>query len=94
MATFMMFGRYSVDALHKISAQRTEAAKDTLTKYGGKVEAIYALLGSTDLVIIADFPAIEQAMQGSVALSKATGIAFSTSPAVKVDEFDNLMTGT
>lgn len=91
MATFLMFGRYSAEAVKGISAERTDKAVKRIKKLGGEVNAAYALLGEKDLVIIADFPGTEQAMQASVALSKLTGIAFTTSPAVTVEAFDKLM---
>jgi hypothetical protein len=37
-----------------------------------------------------DLPDNRQAMTVSMALAKATGIAFTTSPAVSIDEFDKL----
>jgi uncharacterized protein with GYD domain len=91
MATFFMFGKYSSDAVKEISAERTDKVVGRIKKLGGKVNAAYALLGETDLVIIADFPGTEQAMQASAALNKLTGISFTTSPAVTVEEFDKLM---
>jgi uncharacterized protein with GYD domain len=51
---------------------------------------MHALLGQNDLVFIADLPGNDTAMKASVALAKTTGIAFSTSPAVTVEEFDKL----
>ena len=93
MATFMMFGKYSSDALKGISAERTSKAADLLKRHGGEITAMYALLGTNDLLLIVDLPGVEQAMQASVALNKTTGIAFTTSPAMKVEEFDKLMGG-
>jgi uncharacterized protein with GYD domain len=92
MATFLMFGRYSSEALKGMSSKRTEEARSLIKKYGGEVKAMYSLLGEKDLVIILTFPGIEEAMKASVALSKLTGISFTTSPAVTVEEFDKLMT--
>lgn len=91
MATYFLFGQYSRKAMQEISAERTEKAEALIQELGGKVNAVYALLGEKDLVIIADFPGTEQAMQGSAALGKLTGISFTTSPAVTVKEFDKLM---
>ena len=91
MATFLMIGKYSPDALGKMSPQRTQQAAELIAKHGGKVEAMYATLGDNDLVFVLDFPGTAEAMQASVGLSKLTGIGFSTSPAVTVDEFDKLM---
>jgi uncharacterized protein with GYD domain len=91
MATFILFGKYSRKAMQEISAERTEKAEALVEKLGGKVTAAYALLGEKDLIIIADFPGTEQAMQGSAALGKLTGISFTTSPAVTIEVFDKLM---
>jgi len=91
MDTFFLFGKYSADALKDISAKRTGKAQALIGKYEGKVHSMYALFGDKDLVFIVDFPTHQDAMKASVALAKLTGIAFSTSPAVPVEEFDKMM---
>jgi uncharacterized protein with GYD domain len=91
MATFLMFGKYSPEALKQISSKRTESAASLIKKFGGEVKAMYALLGEKDLIFILTFPGMEQAMKASVALSKLTGISFATYPAVTVEDFDKLM---
>jgi uncharacterized protein with GYD domain len=91
MGTYFLFGKYTLEGMKGISAERTQEASALVEKFEGEVTAAYALLGEKDLVIIAEFPGIEQAMQGSAALSKLTGIAFSTAPAVAVEDFDKLM---
>lgn len=91
MAIYFMFGKYSSEAIKEISAQRTKEATDLIKRVGGKVTSIYALLGKHDLVIICDFPKLKDAMKASLALTRATGIAFSTSPAITVDEFDEMV---
>ena len=91
MATYLMFGKYSVDAVKQISAERTEKTMQLATSFKGTVTAMYAMLGEYDLLFIVEMPGNEQALQFSVALSKLTGIAFATSPAVTVAEFDKQM---
>jgi uncharacterized protein with GYD domain len=91
MATFLMFGKYSSDAVKQISADRTEKTMKLVKQFKGDIKGMYALLGEYDLLFIAEFPGVEQAMKFSVALAKLTGIAFTTSPAVTVAEFDKLM---
>jgi uncharacterized protein with GYD domain len=91
MATYFMFGKYSAEAMKGMSADRTEKAAALVKKYGGEVKSAYALLGEHDLVLIVELPDTGQAMKTSVALSKLTGIAFTTSPAVSVEEFDKMM---
>lgn len=91
MATFFMFGKYSLEALKEMSADRTDRVVNLIKSLGGKVNSIYALLGEKDLVLIVSFPGIEQAMKASVALGKSTGISFTTSQAVTVEEFDRMI---
>ncbi len=93
MATYFLFGKYSPEAKKGISAGRTEKANQLITKYKGKIVSVYALLGEKDLVIIATFPDTEQALKYSVAVSKMTGIAFATSEAIPVKDFDKMASG-
>ena len=91
MATYFMFGKYSGEALKGMSAERTKECTNLIKELGGKVKSIYALLGDKDLVLIVDLPGTEQAMKASIAMSKMTGIAFATAPAIAVAEFDQMM---
>ena len=93
MATYLMFGKYSTDALGKISAERTKNATAIIGDLGGEVKAGYALLGEKDLVLIVEFPGTAEVMKATIALSKLLGISFATSPAVSVEEFDKLVEG-
>jgi uncharacterized protein with GYD domain len=93
MATFVMLGKYSQEAMEGISPQRTEQAVALMAKYGGKLSSAYALLGRYDLLLVTDFADVKHAMQASVALAKSTGIGFLTSPAIPVADFDKLMQG-
>ena len=88
-----MFGIYDADALDEISAERTRAARQVVESTGGKIEAMYVLMGDTDLVLIADFPDARKAIKASIELTKLTGISFSTTPALEVQEFDQLIAG-
>ena len=91
MPIFMMFGKYSTDALKNISSERTKKAIDIIKKNGGKVISMYAVLGEHDLVFTLDFPDAEKALSTSVALNVLTGISFVTSPVVDVEQFDRLV---
>jgi len=91
MATFLMLGNYSPEAVKKISTDRTEKTMKLAKKYQGEIKSMFAVLGEFDLLFVADFPGVDQAMQFSVSLAKSTGIAFTTYPAVAVAEFDKLM---
>ena len=91
MSIFMMFGKYSSEALKGISPERTDKAVEVIKKNGGKVISMYAVLGEHDLVLTLDFPDSEKALAASVALNKLTGISFTTSPVVEVEKFDKLI---
>jgi len=90
MATFFLFGKYSAASIKEISAKRTEAAAATVKKLGGELKSGYALLGEQDLVLIVELPGITEAMKCSLALARQSGIAFTTAPAVPVEQFDRL----
>jgi len=91
MATYFMFGKYSLEGMKGISAGRTAKTLALIKKHGGELRAGYALLGDVDLVLIVDLPDTGQAMKTSAALTKLLGVSFSTAPAVSVEEFDKLM---
>jgi uncharacterized protein with GYD domain len=77
-----------------MSAERTESAVEAIEQCGGQVEAMYATLGPYDLVFVISFPTVEDAMKCSVFLSRMTGIAFTSAPAVLVEQFDEMMSET
>jgi len=91
MATFVMLGQYTPDAVKGISAERTDAATKIIDDAGGKVVAGYALLGDVDLVFVVEFPNVDQAMKASLGLTNLTGISITTSPAISVEAFDKLV---
>ena len=91
MAEFMMFGKYTSEAIKGISAERTKKAVDVIKKYGGEVISMHAVVGEHDLVFTLKLPDIEKALATSVALKELTGISFTTSPVVEIDKFDKLM---
>ncbi len=91
MPIFMMFGKYSAEALKGISSERTAEALELIKKNDGKVISMFAVLGEHDLVFTLDFPGLEKALAASVGLNKLTGISFNTSPVVDVEKFDKLI---
>jgi uncharacterized protein with GYD domain len=91
MATYFMFGKYSLESVKAISAKRTEETVALIKQQGGELKAGYALLGDIDLVLIVELPDTESAVKTSVALSRLLGISFSTAPALSVADFDRLV---
>ena len=90
MAKFFMYGKYSPEAIGGISAERTKKVLDVIAKAGGKVGPMYALLGKYDVVLITDFPGVEEVMKASIALNKLTNISFTSFPAITIEEFDKI----
>ena len=91
MPTYLMLGRYSMEALEAISAVRSNQARALISENGGRVRGEYALLGDKDLAILVDLPDNERAIKIGVELGRLLRVSFSTLPAVTVDEFDRLV---
>ncbi len=91
MAKYLMLGRYSVDAVKGIKAERTKKAVEIFKKQGGRVINMYALIGPYDLALIVDMPGNVALMKAAIALTKLTGIGFFSSPAISVEEFDRII---
>lgn len=91
MLTFIMTGKYSTEAIKQISTKRTTKGTGIVRRCRGKLVAVYATMGKTDILVIAEFPGIKEAMKASVELNKGLGISFSTVPALRIEEFDKLV---
>lgn len=94
MTTFIMTGKYSTEAIKLISVERSAKANEIVEQCGGKIVAAYATMGETDLLAIMEFPDVHKAIKASVDLNNALGISFSSVPAIRIEEFDNLFGGT
>jgi uncharacterized protein with GYD domain len=93
MATFIMTGKYSADAVKQISGERTVNANQIVQQCGGSIVSVYATMGKSDILVIAEFPGIGEAIKASVRLTQALGISFATVPALSVEDFDKLVGG-
>jgi uncharacterized protein with GYD domain len=91
VATFIMTGKYSAESIKRISSERTMKAIEIVEQCDGKLVAAYATMGDNDLLAIMEFPGVDEAIKASVALHEALGIAFSTVPAIRVEDFDKLV---
>lgn len=90
MAKYLMLGKYSVNAIKGIKKDRTSKVVSIIKKNGGRIVGMYALIGRYDLAFIVDMPNNAALIRASVAITKLTGIGFSTSPAITVEEFDRI----
>jgi uncharacterized protein with GYD domain len=93
MATYIMLGKYTTEGVKGASASRTKKIADLIGECGGKVEAMFALLGEYDLAFRVNFPGTAEALKASFNVAKATGITFSAHAAITAQEFDRLMGG-
>ncbi len=91
MATYVMLGKYSLEGVRQISANRSNETRALIKQHSGELKAAYALLGEVDLVLIVELPDNARAMKTSAALTKLLGIDFTTAPAMTIEEFDKLM---
>lgn len=91
MAAFVFLGKYSSEAFRGMSAKRTGEANSLMKRLGGEIVCMYALVGANDLLFIVNFPGVREALKASIALSRLTGISFSTSQAIAIEEFDKLI---
>jgi uncharacterized protein with GYD domain len=91
MATYFMFGKYTNDSIKQISAARNKKAAVLVKKCKGKINSVYALLGEHDIVLIAEFPGTKEAMKASVLLTRMLDISFTTSPAILIEELNEIV---
>ena len=91
MNTYLMYGKYSSEALKGISSKRTGEAHKLINENNGEIVAQYTLLGEKDLLFIVNFPSLEDVIKSSVALNKLTGISFNSIPAITVEQFDKII---
>lgn len=90
MQTFVMIGKYTMQAMEEVSAERTKSVENYIKTIGGKVKEMYVLLGEYDVILIVELPSEEKAVQASLGLSKSTNIDFTTYPAISAANFDNI----
>ena len=50
MSIFLMFGKYSSEAMKNISPDRTEKAREVIQKNGGKIISMYCEIYREDLL--------------------------------------------
>ena len=90
MQTYYLLGKYTPDAIRDISTDRTRRATEIVQHSGGEILLINALLGPYDVAIVAKFPGNVEATRASLAITRMTGIAITTCPAMPIDDFDRL----
>jgi len=93
MSTYIMFGKYTAEGFAKMSPERTEKIIEFIKEHEGEIHKMYAILGQFDLLFMVDFPSTEKAVHASLTVSKYSGITFSTSPALPVEMFDDMING-
>jgi uncharacterized protein with GYD domain len=67
--------------------ERYKKVQEITTKHGGKVHAVYGLLGPWDNMAVVEFPSHEAAMRSSAAVNNLIGTESLTMGAVDRDTF-------
>jgi len=67
--------------------ERFKKVQEIVAKHGGKVHAVYGLLGPWDNISIAEFPSHEAAMRSNAAINNLIGTESLTMGAVERDTF-------
>ena len=91
MRTFLIFGKSSLEELKEISMKYRTEFGSLVKNFGGDVKSIYVMFKEKYLVFVLVFPGIKRAMKASIALSKLTGIPFTISPAISIEEFNKMI---
>ena len=92
MRTFLIFAKSSPQELKEISLKYRAEVVSLVNSFGGNVRSMYVMLKERYLILTLSFPEIKTAIKASIALSKLTGISFTTSPAVFIEGFNNIKT--
>lgn len=88
MQKYLILGKYTLPGLKSAAASRTKKAVAIVRKHKGRITAAYALVGSYDIAILAEFPGVQQLMKAIIALTRLTGVGFVSFPAISIEEFD------
>jgi uncharacterized protein with GYD domain len=91
MPKFLMLGSYTSHSTQGISKARKRQIESLIIECGGQLQLLYGLLGTYDLLILAEFPSNEVAVRASLSITKMTGITFSSQPAVEIADLDELV---
>jgi len=91
MHTYFLFGSYTAMSIQEINSERTCKATKIVQDLGGKVLAMYALMGEDDIVMIVALASNMDAVKATVHLAQETGLIFKSAPAVSVDRFDEFL---
>ncbi len=93
MAKYMMLFRFTEQGATNIrqSPTRIEAAKELVTRLGGKVKEFYALMGAYDTAFILEAPDDETATKIALAISSQGNVRTETMRAFTEEEFRGLV---
>lgn len=86
MPKFLMCGSCPTEALREVGVGYKEKTLKIAKMFNGEINAMYSTAGEYDLVLLIDLPDIESAMKASIELNKLTGVRFSTSPLIALEE--------
>ena len=92
MPLYVTLAKYTQQGRQNINGvpERFQHARRLVESKGGKVVAIYALLGEWDLMAITESPDEKTAMSIAMAIGKQGNISAQTMTAVSEEDFANL----
>ena len=92
MPLYVTLGKYTTEAMRAINEvpERFQQNRSLIEARGGKLVAVYGLLGEWDLLAISAFPDEKSAMSTLLSMGKAGRITTQTMTAVSMDDFINL----
>ncbi|MDH3599523.1 MAG: GYD domain-containing protein [Candidatus Tectomicrobia bacterium] len=92
MALYVTLAKYTQQGRQSINGvpERFQNARSLVESKGGKIIALYGLLGEWDLMAIMEAPDEKTAMGISMAIGKQGNISAQTMTAVSEEDFANL----
>lgn len=92
MPLYVTLGKYTAEAMKAINEvpERFEQNRSLIESRGGKLLAVYGLMGAWDLLAISEFPDEKSAMSALLTIGKAGRITTETMTAVSMEEFITL----
>jgi uncharacterized protein with GYD domain len=92
--SLVKFTQYGLTTMKEKGIQRADIVKRNAKALGGKLIEAYYCLGDYDVVAIWEFPNNQAAMKAAILNASLGHIQIKTMPAVKRDEWKNLLRAT
>lgn len=92
MAKFLIKGSYTAEGAKGLlkdgGTGRKAAVQKALEGLGGKLDSMYYMFGSDDVIVICDMPDAVSGLALSMAVNASGAVRISTTPLISVEEVD------